>query len=780
MNVCPPTRRAIAAAALVSLASLVSPAQDTSDDVAAKVRALVTRSPGADPTNAWRLARSLGALGPRAIAPLRDQLGSADATVRVAVAEALIGLGQPDGAVDALLAIATDTAQPRAVRRVAITLAGRVGGRAVERTLGPRLEAPDDPRIRLAIARALWHASQDRRASAQRVLVSLLRSPDTAVAEDAALALGEIGAVDDARELLERLAGEPTPRGRLARTYVRTADVAKQLTASVERAADYAPGTGGLDLLAEVLHLVRQNHANGDRAREDDLRAAGARGMLRRMDPHSNYFSAEQRAEWMFDLDRNYGGIGAFVNFDERDVFTIVRPIYSGPAYRAGLRTDDKILAVDGWKTEGEELDTIIKRLKGPPGTTITVRVSRKGWETPREFQIERGHIRITSVLHEMLPGKIGYVELRNFGAETSHELDEALAALNGAGMRGLILDLRNNSGGYLPTAVQVADKFLGDDKLIVYYEGRNKEIAPRDDLKTTQASTQPDYPLVVLVNEHSASASEIVAGALQHYRRAKLVGKRTYGKGSVQQIMDLNAARGDTFEDRRRKNGYWDPGEPFTDTNGNGRYDPGEPFEDIARRNRRWDPGEPFTDHNGNGRFDVGPGIKLTIARYYLPDGRSIHKERDHDGIVVDEGGIAPDITIDATEWPGWKEAELSKLLEGDVFRKYVDARWTEHRATFDRLAGFDGYDPSAYPDFDAFYDELGTRLGRDDVRVWIRIYVRRKVMDIRGREFIGKFINGDPQEDRQLQRAILEVLGEVAPGADFPEYRTFPERIK
>ncbi len=755
-------------------------AQDDADAIAAKVSALVEQEDAADPAKAWRLARAFYGLGAGAVTPLRAQLNASGAIVRVAAADALIRLGEPSGAVEALVAVAVDTAQPRAVRRLAIERAGRVGGRTVERAFGSRLDAPDDAHVRLAIARALWHASQDRRPAARRAIGALLRDPDPSVAEAAGLVLGEIGDVDDAREILERLAGEPTARGTLARAYLRTADVSKQLDASIKRAAEYAPSGGGLAVLAEVLHLIRQNHLRGDHAPEDELRAAGARGMLRRMDPHSNYFTADQRAEWMFDLDRNYGGIGAFVNFDEHRVFTIVRPIYSGPAYRAGLRTDDKILAVDGWSTEDQELDAIIKRLKGPPGTMITVRVSRKGWETPRDIRVERARIRISSVLHEMLPGKIGYVELRNFGAKTSHELDEALEALNRDGMRGLILDLRNNSGGYLPTAVQVADKFLDADKLVVYYEGRNKEIAPRDDLKTTGASTQPNYPLVVLVNEHSASASEIVAGALRHHGRAKLVGKRTYGKGSVQQIMNLNAARGDTFEDQRRANGYWDGDEPYTDTNGNGRYDAGEPFEDIARRNRRWDPGEPYTDLNGNGRFDVGPGIKLTIARYYLPDGRSIHKERDHDGVVIDEGGIAPDVAIEATDWAAWKEAQLSTLLEDDVFRKYVDARWAEHRATFDRLAGFDGYDPAAYPDFEAFYKGLDTRLSRDDIRVWLRIYVRRKVMDIRGREFIGKFIKGDPQADRQLQRAILEVLEAVEPGADIPEYRTFPERVR
>ncbi|MBN2490201.1 MAG: S41 family peptidase, partial [Planctomycetes bacterium] len=629
---------------------------------------------------------------------------------------------------------------------------------------------------------------------------------------DAALALAETDRVHVARKALEALRDEPTERGQLARSHLRNLDVERQLSSALRTRERFVATDGPFDPVAETLQLLHHHHVSGGRLTEEELLEAAARSMLRQMDIHSTYFTAKQRAEWMFDLHKNYGGIGAFVNFDDQGVFTILRPIYSGPAYRAGLRTDDKILEVDGWETRDKDLNEIINRLKGPPGTEVAIKVQRRGWEEPRVLPIKRARITIESVRSEMLPGKIGLVELANFGAETAHELEATLAALNREGMRALVLDVRNNQGGYLPTAIKVADKFLARNRLIVYWEGRNQQIAAREEVHTTQALTQPDYPMVVLVNEHSASASEIVAGALQHYGRARLVGKRTYGKGSVQQILPLSSRPGDILRDTLRKNGQYDPGEIFTDRNGNGRYDEGEPFVDIARRNGIWDPGEPledlnhngrwdegepyedtnrdgqysapeeFEDLNGNGVFDVGPGVKITIARYYLPDGRSIHKERDRDGVVIAEGGIQPDVTVEAEDWPGWKEEEVSRLLQENRFRQYVDQYWEAHKALFDQLATFDGDDPARYPEFETFYRELDTRLDRGDVRRWLRVFVRRRVMDHRGREFVGIYFNGDFQEDRQLQRAILELLSVLEPGlaaGGIAEYASFPARF-
>lgn len=802
-------------------------ANDVSDRVARYARIMADKPA----TDAWKLAQKFRALGADAVPPLLAQLDGDSATVRIAAATALIHFGEHDRAEAALLTLAKRTALEPTTRATALRSLGLGGRPGVGERIHALMQKTREPALRLAAARALWRVSLDRRPAAKTCLEELLRLDDPDLRIEAALALAAIEEYAPALAILRSVEDEPSQRGRLARSYLRTRDAERQLQSAYGETSRFVGSRSEYDVVAEVIHNIRQFHVDGEvhvdgeaaaetegadkprrgLSREEMLEAA-ARGMLRAMDPHSTYFTAKQRAEWMFDLNKNYGGIGAFVNFNDRDEFTIIRPIYSGPAYKAGLRTDDTIAEVDGWSTRDQDLNEIIKRLKGPPGTEIMIKVARRGWKQPRDIAIKRARIRIDSVRWEMLPGKIGLVELTNFGAETSHELDRALATLNRMGMRGLVLDLRNNQGGYLPTAVKVADKFLDQDKLIVYWEGRNKRIAPREEIRTTEAITQPDYPMVVLTNEHSASASEIVAGALQCHGRAKLVGKRSYGKGSVQQILPVPCRPGDILRDRPRKNGVYDTGETFGDKNGNGRYDEGEPFTDQARQNRVWDPaeefedkngngkhdpGEPFTDSNkdgryngaeafedfnGNGKFDVGPGIKITIARYYLPDGRCIHKERDRDGVVTDEGGIAPDIEVKMSDWPGWKEEEVSKLLLKDVFRKYVEARWKGNEELFNRLATFDGCDASAYPEFEAFYQGLATDLDRNDVRRWLRIYVRRRVMDYRGREFVGIYFAGDFQEDRQLQRAILEVLEQIKPRpkiAEIAEYRNFPEQF-
>jgi len=787
----------------------MAPAQkDPADEIVEKVARYTKIMADREPDASWTLITRLKALGPRVVEALKPYLEKGSPTVRIAAAGTLIHFGEKALGHKALLALASSPDQTLAARRITLRILGSQGDLSIAPDIKSLMDRTADPRIKLEAARALWVLSQDHRPAARSVLEAFLKSDDLDLKAEGALALAAFEAFEKARPVLEALRDEPSERGQLARSYLRTLNVNRQLQRYSVENARFVPARSRFDLLAEVLHKIDHYHPDGDKKSVEDLLGAAAKGMLRKMDTHSTYLTAKQRADWMFDLNKNYCGIGAFVNFNQRDVFTIIRPIYSGPAYRAGLRTDDNILEVDGWSTRDQDLNEIVKRLKGPAGTLVKIKVMRRVWKEPRIIAIKRARIKIQSVRWEMLPGKIGYVELTGFGGETSHELDVTLGRLNAMGMVGLILDLRDNQGGYLPTAIKVADKFLDRDKLIVYWEGRNKILASREEIRTTEALTQPDYPLVVLTNQHSASASEIVAGALQYYGRAKLVGRRTYGTGSVQQILNLNSRPGDKFFDRPRRNGWYDTGEAFTDRNRNGRYDSGEPFEDRPRKNGSWDPGETFEDQNrngkrdegepfedtnsdgeynppeayedqnGNGRFDIGPGIKITIARYYLPDGRCIHKERNRDGVVVEKGGIQPDIEVKPMEWASWKEEEVSKLLEGNVFRKYVNQHWDAHKALFDRLASYDRYDHTRYPDFAAFHKSLNTRLEAGDVRRWLRLFVRRKVMDHRGREFVGIYFGGDFQEDRQLQRAIVEVYNSLSPPRSvrsIEEYKRF-----
>jgi hypothetical protein len=305
--------------------------------------------------------------------------------------------------------------------------------------------------------------------------------------------------------------------------------------------------------------------------------------------------------------------------------------------------------------------------------------------------------------------------------------------------MRGLILDLRNNSGGYLEEAVATASVFLPRQQLVVYTEGRGVERAEY----RTRANIANRYkgPLVVLVNERSASASEIVAGALQDSSRARVVGEQTFGKGSVQQAMPLEARPGDRL---------------LEDPNANGVYDPGEAFE----------------DRNGDGVFTYPVNVKITNARYFLPSGRSIHTDLDLEGRIVQKGGVTPDVVAEFEGLEPWENAEIARMYdrlskhvpEGEKFKdpfdKYVEQRFVEDKALFYALADNDGHDPSRYPDFEAFRESLGAEhLPDDTVRRILRRSVRDRVADDRKQTFPGGFIFGDWQEDSQLQVAIREV---------------------
>ena len=276
-----------------------------------------------------------------------------------------------------------------------------------------------------------------------------------------------------------------------------------------------------------------------DETDENKLVESAIIGMLEELDPHSTYSNPEEVKKMNEPLQGNFDGIGIQFNMAEDTLF-VIQPVSSGPSEKVGIRAGDRIVMVNDTLIAGVKMSTedIMRRLKGPKGTKVNVKVVRRGVDEQLSFTIERDKIPVYSLdASYMMTPRIGYIKINRFGATTHAEFMEALASLKGQGMQDLILDLQGNGGGYLNAAIDIADEFLGQGELIVYTEGRRN---PRRDFFAKGNGKHQQGKLVVLVDEFSASASEIVAGAVQDQDRGMVVGRRTFGKGLVQRPIDL------------------------------------------------------------------------------------------------------------------------------------------------------------------------------------------------------------------------------------------------
>lgn len=293
-----------------------------------------------------------------------------------------------------------------------------------------------------------------------------------------------------------------------------------------------------LELFTDVLAIVQKSYVEDVDVRE--LIYGGIRGMLATLDPHSTFLSPEMYQEMKVDTHGEFGGLG--IEIAVRDGrLTVVAPIEGTPAFEAGVEAGDLIQSINGEPVKDMELMQAVRKLRGPKGEPVTLTIWRESFEKPKNFTIVRDIIQIRSVKSRMIEPGYAYVKVTQFQEKTGSDLRQQIVAL-GKGteeaFNGLILDLRNNPGGLLDQAVAVSDLFLNEG-LIVYTEGR--EPGSKMEFQATDAGTEPEYPMVVLINEGSASASEIVAGALSDHGRAVILGERSFGKGSVQTILPLS-----------------------------------------------------------------------------------------------------------------------------------------------------------------------------------------------------------------------------------------------
>jgi carboxyl-terminal processing protease len=338
---------------------------------------------------------------------------------------------------------------------------------------------------------------------------------------------------------------------------------------------DTAATYENLRLFTEVLSIVQSQYV--DEVAPKDIIYNAIKGTLRGLDPHSSFLDPEMYREMQVETSGSFGGLGIEITLRD-DVLTVVAPIEGTPAYRAGIQPGDRILKIEGLSTKDMQLSDAVKRMRGKPGSKITISIVREGWAEPKDFVITREQIRVHSVRANQLEPGIEYIKLRQFQEQTANDLEVSLDKYVKEGkIQGLVLDLRNNPGGLLTSAVEVTEKFLESGKLVVYTEGRVRNQNMR--FSSNAKRVFSDFPIVVLLNQGSASASEIVAGALQDWGRAVVIGTQSFGKGSVQTII-------------------------------------------------------PLSD---------GSGLRLTTAKYFTPKGRSIHGKGITPDIIVELPKPAP-----------------------------------------------------------------------------------------------------------------------------------------
>lgn len=290
-----------------------------------------------------------------------------------------------------------------------------------------------------------------------------------------------------------------------------------------------------LKVFSEALSLVRKNYVEDVKPKE--LIYGALKGMASSLDPHSAFLTPDQYKEMQVDTKGEFGGIGIQIGVKD-GMLTVIAPIEDTPAYRVGIKAGDKIIKINNEFTKDMGLHEAVSKMRGLPSTSVKITILREGWKETKDFTIVREIIKIQSVKSKLLEDGIGYIKLNQFQEQTSSDLSNAIGNLMKENINSLVLDLRNNPGGLLNSAVDVASHFLPQGKLVVFIKDKKGD---KIEYKSNKYTMNRDWPMVVIVNQGSASASEIVAGALKDWNRAVVIGTQTFGKGSVQSVIPLS-----------------------------------------------------------------------------------------------------------------------------------------------------------------------------------------------------------------------------------------------
>jgi len=290
-------------------------------------------------------------------------------------------------------------------------------------------------------------------------------------------------------------------------------------------------------LFWQVWNLLKHKYIEGEKLSDQELLYSAVQGLAQgTKDPYTVFLRPNQAKILNEDLKGEFGGVGIEISIKHGEL-TIIAPLKGTPGDKAGLKAGDKIVSINGKSTVGISLEEAVEKIRGKKGTEVILGISRKNWNEPKDFKIKRGKIAIPTLDFEMKNKNIAYIHLHNFNQKSVIKLYKTALILAFKKPKGIILDLRNNPGGYLNVAVDIASFFLDKNKIVVKEKFKDKS---EQEFKSSPIGLLKDYPLVVLINKGSASASEILAGALKHNRNVPLIGEKTFGKGTVQEVKEL------------------------------------------------------------------------------------------------------------------------------------------------------------------------------------------------------------------------------------------------
>lgn len=519
-----------------------------------------------------------------------------------------------------------------------------------------------------------------------------------------------------------------------------------------------------LEIFAKIVEKVKLYYV--DEVDSHEMIDQAINSMLKELDPHSQYLSGLDYEDLMVSTRGEFGGLGIFISF--RDNYpTVISPIDDTPADRAGIRGGDQIVEIEGQSTEGWQTDKAVGLLRGEPGTNVRFKVTRPGLDEPIEYVITREVINVKSVPHYGMYGKdktTGYIKISSFSKHTAEEVSAAIDDLEGQGMKSLVLDLRSNPGGLLETSREVSELFLGKDKLVVFTKGR----LPNSNRKYYSHNSSPHggYPIVVMINGASASASEIFSGALQDWDAAVVVGQRSFGKGTVQTVFNLS----DTEAVKLTTAKYYTP---------SGRsihMDEKVREQHIAEMREMME-----EEQNGSGADDSTKAEKadqnedsdeMTQADVTDTDSKQPVYYTSSGRVVYGGGGITPDLEFEPQLY-----TELERRLERDALAfSFVVEYLTDHKIDKD-LTITDDIMNSFY----AFLDSRDFKYKRDDLTKenvsYIRMMLRREFATNQfGRQAAYRVVTeADPEFNE-----VLNILSQVHDLASLFQYAEQQKSIK